>query len=282
MGAVIDRAVVVVAVLIGIMSMVDTLALSVRTSGAMTRRLALALSLFNLLVVFSRVSNLIQAPIVGNMADKTVVADPMLHQQLIGLLLCKIHVIIVATSIGTIIGGLLTPSFVRIFSRMISLFEEVKTLPRMAWALMNPRRSFGFLRHLTRPFGPRLPGYFRGLRRIPVDFLVFQVLVTAFYTVGVLSTIYAAALEPGLRATAVTLSGIVNGIATLLLFILVDPPGAMITDQCINQKRPLEDVKVMNLYLVIARFLGTVLAQFIIVATAYLVLWAAGIVNRIF
>lgn len=282
MGVVIDRAVVVVAVLIGIMSMIDTLSLSVRTSGALTRRLAMALSLFNLLVVFARLSNLIQAPIVGNMADKTVVPDPVLHQQLRDLLLLKIHVIIAATSIGTVVGGLLTPSFVRIFSRMIFLFEEVKTLPRMAWTLMNPRRLFGFCGYLVWPFSPRLWGYFRGLRRIPMDFLIFQVLVTAFYTVGVLSTIYAAALEPGLRATAVTLSGIVNGIATVLLFILVDPPGAMITDQCINEVRPMEDVKVMNLYLVIARFLGTVLAQFIIIATAYLVLWAAGIVNAIF
>jgi len=282
MGGVIDRAVVVVAVLIGIMAMIDTLSLSVRTSGALVRRLAMALSLFNLLVVIGRVSNLIQAPIVGNMVDKTVVPDPLLHQHLVHLLLLKIHVIILATSIGTIIGGLLTPSFVRIFSRMIYLFEEVKTLPRVAWMLLNPRRLFSFFSYLTWPFSKRLWGYFLGLPRIPADFLVFQVLVTAFYTVGVLSTIYAAALEPNLRATAVTLSGIVNGIATVLLFILVDPPGALITDQCINGVRPIEDVKVMNLYLVIARFLGTIVAQFIIIATAYLVLWAAGIVNRIF
>ncbi len=277
-----DRAVIVVAVLIGFMAMIDTLALTIRTSGAITRRLATSLALFNLIIVFARLSNLIQAPIVGNMADKTVVPDPVLQDTLINALLWKIHIIILATTIGTVIGALLTPTFMRIFVRLIEVFEKVKTLPRLVVYLLNPRRWLKLPRYVAPPFSFRTEGYLKGLRRIPLDFIVFHILVTAFYTVGVLSTIYAAALEPSLRATSVTLSGIVNGIATLLLFILVDPPAAMITDQCISGTRPVEDVKVMNTYLVIARFLGTILAQFIVVIMAYWVMLAAGWVNRIF
>jgi hypothetical protein len=279
---IVDRAVIVVAVLIGLMAMIDTLALTIRTSGAITKRLATSLALFNLVIVFARLSNLIQAPIVGNMADKTVVPDPVIQDALIQGLLWKIHVIILATTIGTALGALLSPTFMRIFVRLIEVFDKVKTLPRVMLYLLNPWRWLRLPHYVARPFTPRTRDYLKGLRRIPLDFIAFHVLVTAFYTVGVLSTIYAAALEPSLRATSVTLSGIVNGIATLLLFILVDPPAAMITDQCINGTRPVEDVKVMNTYLVIARFLGTILAQFLVVITAYWVMLAAGWVNQVF
>jgi hypothetical protein len=282
MAPVLDKAVIVVAVLIGFMAMIDTLALSIRTSGALTKRLAIALSLFNLIIVFSRLSNLVQAPIVGNMADKTAVTDPAIQEMLINALQMKIHIIIGATTIGTLLGAFLTPTFVRIFTRMIGIFEQVKTIPRLVLYLLNPRRWLHAGQYFAWPLTARTSGYFKSIGRLPADFIFFQVLVTGFYTVGVLSTIYAAALHPSLRATAVTLSGIVNGFATFLLFILVDPPAAMITDQVINGKRPIADIKVMNTYLVTARFAGTILAQFLLVVMAYWVITVANYVNNIF
>jgi hypothetical protein len=282
MAPVWDKAVIVVALLIGFMATIDTLALSIRTSGALTKRLAIALSLFNLIIVFSRLSNLVQAPIVGNMADKTVVDDPALQQILINALQWKIHIIIGATTIGTLLGASLTPTFVRIFTRMIAVFEQVRTIPRLVLYLLNPRRWLHVRKYLASPLTNRTSSYLKSITRLPLDFICFQVLVTAFYTVGVLSTIFAAALHPQLRATAVTLSGIVNGIATFLLFILVDPPAAMITDQVINEKRPITDIKVMNTYLVTARFAGTILAQFLLVVTASWVIYVAELVNNLF
>lgn len=282
MPPILDEAVIVVAILIGFMAMIDTLALSIRTSGALTKRLAIALALFNLIIVFSRLSNLIQAPIVGNMADKTAVPDPVLRDALISAMEWKLHIIIFATTLGTALGALLTPTFVRIFKRMIEVFEEVKTLPRMVLYIMHPKRWLCIPKYFAPPFTGRTLGYVKGFGKIPMDFVFFQVLVTAFYTVGVLSTILAAALHPELRATSVTLSGIVNGIATVLLFILVDPPAAMITDQCINGRRPISDIKVMNTYLVIARFMGTIIAQFILFAMAGLVVLASEFVNKLF
>jgi len=282
MPPLVDRALITVSILICFMAIIDTLALSIRTSGAITKRLAVSLALFNLIVIFARLSNLIQAPIVGNMADKTVVPDPVLNQMLVAQLLIKIRFIIGATTVGTVIGGLLTPSFIRMFSEMIVVFEQVRTLPRTALAMLSPSRLSKLMKCFSNPFNRRVFHYLRLIKNLPWEFLVFQVLVTAFYTVGVLSTIYAAALSPDIRATAVNLSGIVNGIATMLLFILVDPTAALITDQCINDIRKVDDAKAMNLYLVLARFAGTLLAQFIVVLTALWVLWAAHFVNRVF
>jgi len=148
---VVDRAVIVVAILIGFMALVDTLALSIRTSGALTRRLATALALFNLIIVLARLSNLIQAPIVGNMADKTDVADPVLREMLVEGLRWKIHVIIFATTIGTLLGGFLTPTFIRVFQRMIEVFDRVRTLPRVLFYMLHPRRWLHLPRYFALP-----------------------------------------------------------------------------------------------------------------------------------
>jgi len=124
--------------------------------------------------------------------------------------------------------------------------------------------------------------HIRQVRRLPWDLLVWHILVIGFYTVGVLSTIYAAVLEPNMRATVTNLSGVVNGIATLLLFIVVDPPAAMITDHCIQEKRPPEDVKTLNTFLILTRFTGTLFAQFLLVPMSHWVLLVARWVFAIF
>ena len=63
------KPVLIAGVALFVMSVVDTLAYGVRTAGVFTRRLAISLSLFNILVTFSRFSNMIQAPFLGRMAD---------------------------------------------------------------------------------------------------------------------------------------------------------------------------------------------------------------------
>jgi hypothetical protein len=74
----------------------------------------------------------------------------------------------------------------------------------------------------------------------------------------------AGAFLPDLRTTAVQLSGVVNGIATILLTLFVDPTGSLITDQAVHGKRPLSDVKSAIVALTLSRILGTfILAQII-------------------
>ena len=87
--------------------------------------------------------------------------------------------------------------------------------------------------------------------------------MTAIYTIGVLCSLLAGAYLPELRATAIQLSGIVNGIATILFALIVDPSGARITDQAAQGERPESDVKSVVFFLICGRLLGTlILAQF--------------------
>ncbi len=266
--------VLLVAALVGFMAMIDTLSLSIRVSAVLTRRLAVALSLFNIIVLAARLSNIIQAPILGSLGDYAATRVPQQWLQ------PKLHIIIFGTTLGTLVGALLTPSFVHLFRRLIELMEEHRTAPRALLAFFAPsnlRQVPALLRW------PRLRTYLHYMRqahRLPLALLVWQMLVTGFYTIGVISTVYAAALYPDLRLTAANLSGVVNGIATLLLFLIVDPPAAMVIDHCIAGKRPPEDAKILNVWMVTMRFLGTLLAQLLLVPMAYWVSWIARLIYQ--
>jgi hypothetical protein len=112
--------------------------------------------------------------------------------------------------------------------------------------------------------------------------LLFNVFVTCFYSIGVMATVLAASIDHSVAGTAILLSGIVNGIATMLLFIVVDPPGAVIVEQCIEGKRPVSHAKTLNLSLVITRLLGTLLALVLLPWMAQYVLVSAHWVDRVF
>ena len=48
-------------------------------------------------------------------------------------------------------------------------------------------------------------------------------IITAIYTIGVLSALYASLLAPDRASTAIMASGLINGAATILLVIFIDP-----------------------------------------------------------
>lgn len=262
-----DGVVIFVFLLLGLMSMVDTLNLSIRVAGVITKRLAIALTLFNILVVFSRMSNMLQAPFVGGMVDAAVAVN---RTQAVDIITPKFRVLLLAYTFGAMLGAFFTPTFQRVFSKVILEFEHRKSVMRAALTILNPANLFSF----------RMPGKehfekYSNWKCIPKTFLFWHLFVTTFYTVGVLSSLLAGAMLPDLRTTAATTSGLVNGIATFMLFMLVDPTAALITDQCILGKRPESDIKVMNFYLIWTKIVGTLLAQAFLVPMARYVGWAA-------
>ncbi len=96
---------------------------------------------------------------------------------------------------------------------------------------------------------------------------------------GISATMYASALAPDLARTATTLSGVVNGIGTLLLVILVDPVSAVITDQALRGARPASAVSHIVVWQVVGRFAGTLLAQAIFLPAALLVVYLARLIG---
>lgn len=257
----------IVCVFTGVIHSIDALYYSSRIAAVRVRKLGIALTLFNMLLLFSRFANTIQAPLTGSLVDKAMIgyAHAVPSGVLSGLA-WQFRAIIFAATVGSVIGALLVPSFVQIFTRVLHIFEREGSV----WKLF--KRFFKIRTYRVLLDSTRAPQFQRPTEHvktnIPKAFLIANVIVVAVYTTGVLSTIYSGALIPDHRLTADNLSGIVNVIATFLLIVMVDPTIALITDQAIAGERSEHDVRVMVWYLVAGKILGTLLAQFVFLPAA--------------
>ena len=266
--------VLIAGLLLGTMSVVDTLSYGVRTAGVLTKRLAISLSLFNIIVIFSRLSNMAVMPVLGNFPDKVLQSVYTAPEVLVAL---RVDLLFVVG--GVIVGGLLTPSFINLTKRGIEVMEDKGSLPPLIWhglSRLNRLPSYLELPRLC------IAREYLDYRKIPTKFLLFNIFVTCFYSIGVMSTILAASWDHSVAVTTAMLSGIVNGIATMLLFAVVDPPAAVLTDNCIAGKRPESHAKTMNLFLILTRLIGCMLAIVLLPLMASYVLTTAHWVDQVF
>jgi hypothetical protein len=249
--------------LTAIVHCLDTASYASRIAGARTGRLALTGALFNIVSLASRVAYTLQAPLLGSAVDR------MVKKGSLNGLLTDFHLIIGAATLGTLLGALLIPSFTSLFSRAARAYEFHGSFPALLLHTLSLR---GFSR-ISQHFRLPLPDSVQKASRLnlPRSFLLLNIIVTAVYTVGISSTMYASALAPELARTATTLSGVINGVGTLLLVILVDPVSALITDQALRGKRPVSEVSYIVVWQVVGRFAGTLLAQLVLVPAALVV-----------
>ena len=117
--------------------------------------------------------------------------------------------------------------------------------------------------------------YLKGIswRDIPLKLFIINVLITAIYTIGVLSALYAALLAPERGATAMMASGLINGVATILLIIFIDPKISILADDVINQRGSYLSLKRASVMMMGSRLLGTVLAQLLFIPGAKYIAW---------
>src|SRR5262247_3455749 len=73
-GCLMDQGLFFIFVLTFIIHLIGTLAYSVRISATRTRRIAISLSLFNILVLVSRTSNSFQAPLLAKRIEQNIAA----------------------------------------------------------------------------------------------------------------------------------------------------------------------------------------------------------------
>src|SRR5699024_7134616 len=197
-----------IALFIFIIHSIETLAYAVRLSGARVKMIASALSLFNIMVMVSRLANMMQQPFTGSLIDNA----PSNHAQ--DFVATQFRFPIGASTVGTIIGILLLPTFIALFSRaIIHLSEEKGSVPSLFKRLFSPQYikrgvthfnlpKFSYLRHTK-------------IKDIPIRLFLVNMFITAIYTIGVLSALYAALLAPERSSTAIMASGLINGVATI-------------------------------------------------------------------
>jgi len=245
-------------------------AYAARYAGVTTRRIATAISLFSLLVTASRLAALFMTPSLGALADGT--ANAALRQNLKAVPPDALHVfdlqmriIVAAGSLGILLGALMLPMFLAAFTRGIASFERRGSIPRALLRLLDPSVLWWLLRHL-RPRRFSLADF--PISSVPRKLLIANVVLFAVYAVGVVAAYYASVIDLGARTTASGLSGLVNGIGTVAFALFIDPTTALIVDQTVRDERPRRDVAAMIFWLIVTAFLGTLLAQLILVPAA--------------
>ena len=108
---------------------------------------------------------------------------------------------------------------VAMWNTTITKFEKIGSLPRVILLAFHPRNILAMIKGFRLPTLASLRGI--SLAGIPKTFLVLNVFMVSIYAIGVLSSLFAGAQIPTYRVTATQLSGIVNGIATVLLVLMV-------------------------------------------------------------
>ena len=257
---------ILISLFIFIIHSIETLAYAVRLSGARVRLLASALSLFNLMVMVSRLANMMQQPFTGSLIDNAPKVNTLEFVE------NQYRVIIGSSTLGTIIGILLLPTFIAIFSRaIIHLSEERGSIPSLVKKGLTLEYIKRGLKHIH---FPKL-SYLKDIRLkdIPIRLFVINMVITAIYTIGVLSALYAALLAPERASTAIMASGLINGIATILLIIFIDPKISILADDVINQKGSYLNLKGVSLMMITSRLLGTMLAQVFFIPGAEYIAW---------
>jgi hypothetical protein len=256
-----DRGLFLIFVLTFVIHLIGTLAYSVRISGTRTRRIAISLSLFNILVLVSRTSNSFAAPLLAKRVERNIAnaAFSAASRDFRWLLL--------SATLATIVGAVCIPTFQRLFARYVEAFARYRSVPRVFMRAFSPTTIVHLRESIRLPAWTNITHANRG-EHIPWSVAIWNTLAMSIWTVGVFSALYAAYLRPDLRVTSSELSAIINGIATILMFVFIDPYLSMLTDEVAEGKVSESYFRRSVVWLTGSRVIGTAIAQLLLVPAA--------------
>ncbi len=256
-----DKSLIIICVLTFIIHLVGTLAYSVRIAGVRTRRIAVSFALFNILVLVSRTSNSFQGPFLAKRVEDNLV-HPAAHN-----LLSDFRWLLFSATCATVVGAFLIPTFQRIFSRAVHDFQAHRSIPRLLLRVCFK----GGLAHIRDSVSAPVAGNVAALRTadgLSVATIALNVVAVSLWTVGVFAALYAGYLSPELRVTSSTLSSLINGVATILMFVIIDPQLSVMTDDVVEGRLSEPSFRRAIVWLVGSRFAGTLLAQVLLIPAA--------------
>jgi hypothetical protein len=244
-----------------VIHLIGALAYAVRIAGVRTRRIAVSFALFNVLILVSRTSNSFQGPFLGKRIELSLARGAGAH------LLSDFRWLLLSATVAAVVGALLVPTFQRIFSRAVEHFQVHRSIPKL---LMHgfARGGLSYIRDaVTLPSASHLAG----LRReagVPVGVIALNIAAQALFTVGAFAALYAGYLDPRFRLTAASLSSVINGVASILLFVLIDPHLSVMTDDVMDGRTSEASFRRAVVWLSASRVAGTLLAQVMLVPAA--------------
>jgi Alternate to MurJ len=251
-----------------IIHLIATLSYALRIAGVRTRKIALSFALFNILALASRTAHSFQVPLLAKHVEQNILKGTLSDAE------SDFRWLLLASTLATVIGALLIPTFQRLLTRAVKSFDLQRSIPRLLFSGLSHSGLRHFKEAISLPARENLTRAFR-LRQIPTRIIIANVVATAPITTGAFSSLYAGYLNPSLRVTANSLSLLINGFSTILLFVYIDPYLSLMTDDVVNDKVSDSHFRACVTLFVLSRLLGTVIAQLIFVPAAIIINKAA-------
>src|SRR3954462_7362084 len=263
-----DIQLAIILLLTFLIHLIGTLAYAVRIAGVRTRRIAVSFAIFNLLILVSRTSNSFQGPFLAKRIENTLTHTPIVDMT------ADFRWLLLSATASSVVGACLIPTFQRLFSSAVEHFQVHRSVPRL---ILHGFLQGGILQVkdvVSIPAPANVPNL-RLSKELSFQVILFNVITVALWTVGVFAALYAGYLHPQFRVTASTLSSIINGVATVLMFAFIDPHLSMLTDDVIEGKSSEATFRRAIVWLVATRVVGTLLAQPLLVPSAALIVYIA-------
>ena len=268
-----DKQLLLICALTFVIHIIGTLAYSVRIAGIRTRRIAVSLALFSILMLLSRTSNSFLGPFLSLTFAKRVETGIDQHVAA-STLLVDFRWLLFSASLATILGAILIPTFQRAFCRAVEHFQVHRSVPKLLLHAVFK----GGLSYLKTSASLPKPANVTGLRQqsgVSISMTAMNVIATALWTVGVFAALYAGVLDPSVRVTSSTLSSIINGGATIMMAVFIGPHMSGMTDDVIEGKIEESQFRRAVVWLVGSRLAGTLIAQFLLVPSAVVIVGVA-------
>ena len=134
------------------------------------------------MVMVSRLANMMQQPFTGSLIDNAP------NENTLEFVESQYRIIIGSATIGTIVGMVLLPTFIALFSRaIIHLSEERGSIP----SLIKKGLTFEYIKRGVKHIHLPKWSYLQDInwRDIPIKLFLINTIITAIYTNGVLSTL---------------------------------------------------------------------------------------------
>jgi hypothetical protein len=245
-------------------NLIGTLAYAARIAGVRTRRIAMSFALFNVLVLVSRTSNGFLAPFLAKRIESAIATNSG------ETLVRDFRIVLASAGVAVGIGIFLVPTAQRLFARAINYYQRQRSTARLLLASATPTGLRTIRQAAAMPRGDNLQRLGRP-SEIGWGVLIANCLAQALLAVGVLASLYAGFINPHYRVTASQLSAIINGVATILLFALIDPQLSVMTDDAVEGRVSEPAFRRAVVWISLSRLVGTLLAQLLFLPAAALI-----------
>lgn len=262
-----DTRIVVVLSLNFIIALIGTLAYSTRLVGIRTGKIAIAFAVFNVLIIVSRTAGSLQAPLLTKFSETSSTSSELIN---------IFNSIIIVSGIASVVGALLMPTFQGAFSKAVNRFSIERSLPKLIIHSFSKTGIRYMKECIAIPVKESITSI--KIKNLPRRILFLNFISVAVITAGTFAPIYAASLIPSLSRTALSLSPVVNGVATILTTIFIDPYLSIMTDDVIEGKCSEEDFRGCIIGMVGTKIVGTFFALLILIPSSYLIVFIANII----